>query len=245
MTSRLLSPRRRSRAVVPASIPALGGTAATPILDWHHPSVVELATRAEMTLQVFDQMVARSPQRELVRIAHRLIGECIHPVYAMNDEQPVSVTIARGRGSCSQRMAVLEAVARARGIATRVRGRMIDGAFWYPRFPCLCAVVPTDVVLAWPEFWIDEGWVPVSELYDGLCLVSGFSNRRTETLFDAVARTAVDWDGTSSPSCDLSAHVRADLGYFDSRDELFRLYGQTLCQAARLVADPVLSRRSA
>ncbi|WP_431897190.1 hypothetical protein [Nonomuraea sp. bgisy101] len=75
---------------------------------------------------------------------------------------------------------------------------MIDGAFWFPRFPCLRAVVPPDTVLAWPEFWIDEGWVPVSKLYDGLCLVSGFSNC-TETFYDAVARTAVEWDGTSSP----------------------------------------------
>ncbi|MFC4011801.1 transglutaminase-like domain-containing protein [Nonomuraea purpurea] len=245
MTSRLLNPRRRWCAVVRPLLPVLGGTAATSILDRHHSSVVELAARVGMTLQLPNQMVARSPQREWVKAAHRLIGECIRPVYAMNEEQPVSVTIARGRGSCSQRMAVLEALARAHGIATRVRGRMIDGAFWYPRFPRLRAVVPTDVVLAWPEFWIEEGWVPVSELYDGLCLASGFSNSSTETLFDAVARTAVDWGGTSSPSCDLSVHVRVDLGYFDSRDELFRLYGQTLCPAARLIADPVLSRRTA
>src|SRR5437868_20194 len=142
-------------------------------------------------------------------------------------------------------MPVSEAVARAHGVATRVRGRVIDGAFWYPRFPCLRAVVPTDVILAWPEFRLEEEWVPLSELYDGLCLSSGFSNSGTETLFDAVARTAVDWDGGSSPSCDLSANVRADLGYFDSRDELFHLYGQTLAPAARLIVDPILSRRSA
>jgi hypothetical protein len=76
-------------------------------------------------------------------------------------------------------------------------------------------------------------------------MTSGFSNDSTETLFDAVTRTVVDWDGTSSPSCDLSAHVREDLGYFDSRDELFRIHGQTLCPTARLVVDPVLSRHSA
>ncbi|MFB9203657.1 transglutaminase domain-containing protein [Nonomuraea spiralis] len=211
------------------------GTAATAILDWHHPGVAALAGRLPRT----------DAPRDLVRAAHRLIAETIRPVYAMSDEQPVSVTIARGRGSCSQRMAVLEAVARSRGIATRVRGRVVDGAFWHARFPRLRPLVPADVVLAWPEFLLDEGWVPFSELFDGLCETSGFSNSGSETLFDAVTRTVVDWDGGSSPRCDLSARVRADLGYFDSRDELFRLHGQTLCQVARLVADPVLSRRSA
>jgi hypothetical protein len=72
---------------------AVGGTAATSILDRHHPRVVEPANA---------QQIVRSPQRELVRTAHRLIGERVRPVYAMNDERPVSVTVARGRGSCSQ-----------------------------------------------------------------------------------------------------------------------------------------------
>lgn len=237
MTSRLLAPRRRPRAVTSPPPEAAGGTVATPILDWHHPVVTDL------TAHVRTAVAATTDEREYLRTAHRMISERIRPVYAMNDEQPVSVTIARGRGSCRQRMAVLEAVSRAQGIATRVRGRLIDGAFWYPRFPRLRAVVPTDVVLAWPEFRIDEAWVPVSELHDGLCASSGFRNDGSETLFDAVARTVVDWSGTSSPACDLSAHVREDLGWFDSRDDLFRAYGQTLCPPARLLVDPVLSRR--
>lgn len=66
-----------------------------------------------------------------------------------------------------------------------------------------------------------------------------------ETLFDAVARTAVDWDGDTCPACDLSGHVLADLGYFDSRDELFRVDGQTLCLPVRVIADPVMSRWTA
>ncbi|WP_199565263.1 transglutaminase domain-containing protein [Spongiactinospora rosea] len=204
-----------------------------------------MAACAEKTAQLATQANACPSQRDLLKSAHRLIGERIRPVYAVNDEQPASVTLARGRGSCSQRMAVLEAVARAHGMATRVRGRVIDGTFWYPRFPRLRAVVPADVILAWPEFLIERTWVPISELYDGLCLTTGFTNSGAETLFEAITRTAVDWDGASSPSCDLSANVRADLGYFNSRDELFRTHGQTLCPPARWLADPVLSLHSA
>ncbi|MGW1006072.1 hypothetical protein [Streptomyces sp. NPDC002520] len=167
-------------------------------------------------------------------------------------------------GSCSQRLAVLEAVARASGVATRVRGLLVDGTFWYPRFPRFQWAVPHQVVLAWPEFRMDgpstddratAPWLTVSELFGGLDELSrgadgGFTNAGPETLFEALSRTAIDWDGATvcpadGPACDLSAHVLADLGHFDSRDELFAEHGQTLCGTARLLAEPVLSRRSA
>ncbi|WP_457464607.1 hypothetical protein [Streptomyces sp. TE5632] len=63
--------------------------------------------------------------------------------------------LRRGRGSCSQRLAVLESVARASGVATRVRGLLVDGSFWYPRFPRLHRIVPEQVLLAWPEFRLE------------------------------------------------------------------------------------------
>jgi hypothetical protein len=81
----------------------------------------------------------------------------------------------------------------------------------------------------------------------------GFTNKGGETLFDAVARTAVDWDGRAAASCDggpgavcdLSDHLRLDLGHFTSRDELFARHGQTLCLPARTLAEPVLGRWAA
>ena len=48
---------------------------------------------------------------------------------------PPLAHLARGFGSCSQRLAILESVARAIGVATRVRALLIDRSFWYPRFP--------------------------------------------------------------------------------------------------------------
>ncbi|MFC7640555.1 transglutaminase domain-containing protein [Streptosporangium lutulentum] len=107
-------------------------------------------------------------ERDLLIAAHRLVAARVRPVYGMDDRQPVSVTLALGRGSCSQRMAVLEAVARACGIATRVRGLLVDGRFWYPRFPRMGALIPHRVVLAWPEFRFDGRWVSVSGLYGDL-----------------------------------------------------------------------------
>jgi hypothetical protein len=246
VTSRLLTPWWRRRQVSAYQAPATGGVVAIPTLDWGAPVVLAL----------LGELRAAGPSddgRTLLVRAHRLIASRVRPVYALDDAQPASRTLARGRGSCSQRLAVLEAVARAAGIPTRVRGLLVDGRFWYPRFKRLRFAVPTAVLLAWPEFLLEGEWVSASELFGppgSLSGSSGFTNTHGETLFDAVARTAVDWDGVSSTpgacsACDLSATVLRDFRHFDSRDELFERHGQTLCWPARFVVDPILGHWSA
>ena len=95
---------------------------------------------------------------------------------------------------------------------TRVRGLLVDGSFWYPRFPRVHRLVPHQVVLAWPEFHLEgppqhgrptAPWLTVSELFGDLDELNassggGFTNTGPETLFDALSRTAIDWDGTPS-----------------------------------------------
>lgn len=258
MTSAILRPRKRVRTATPDGRAADGSTEPTRILDWRHPRVGELlgslGSAAGRDLSAGDRLAA-------LRRAHRRIAATVRPVYSVQDERPVSEVLRRGRGSCSQRLAVLESVARAGGVATRVRGLVVDGALWYPRFPRMRRFVPDQVLLAWPEFRIgpaedaDGGWLAVSELFGGLDELSGhpgggFTNAGPETLFEALSRTAIDWDGhtvcpADAAACDLSGHVVADLGRFDSRDDLFDVHGQTLCRTARLVAEPVMGRRSA
>ncbi|WP_262061669.1 transglutaminase-like domain-containing protein [Streptomyces sp. STR69] len=254
MTSSLLTPRRRSRVGTTGGVAATGSTAPTRILDWRDPLVASLLDGLDVTAD------ADNARRiETLRHAHRRITEAVRPVYSVQDERPVSEVLRRGRGSCSQRLAVLEAVARAAGVATRVRGLLVDGTFWYPRFPRLRRIVPDRVLLAWPEFRLDDGpsasWLAVSELFGSLGELSdgdeaGFTNSGSETLFEALSRTAIDWDGTTlcptaGAGCDLSAYVVADLGRFDSRDELFARHGQTLCPVARVLAEPVMGRHRA
>lgn len=245
MTCALVAPwwRQRSPAAVAGGTEVAGSAAPTAILNWRQPSVRGLL--AELHATPGDDVT-------LLRAAHRLVAERIRPVYAVDDTQPVSRTLRLGRGSCSQRLAIVEAVARAAGVPTRVHGLVVAGEFWYPRFPRLRRLVPDRVVLAWPEFRIGGQWLEVGELFGSLAELSadsggGFTNADGETLFDAIARTAVDWSGrTSTPaacsSCDLSAQLLADLGRFPSRDALFATYGQTLCLPSRVLAGPFLGR---
>jgi transglutaminase-like putative cysteine protease len=252
MTSRLLMPgrgaekMRRLRAAGGATgaREAEGSTLPTPVLDWRHPAIQDLVARVRDAGAPLDAL----------RAAHAVIAREVRPVYSVEDRRRASRTLVLGRGSCSQRMAVLEAVARALGVPTRVQGLLVDGSFWYPRFPRLKPLVPEQVLLAWPEFRIDGAWLPIGELFGHTEGAAGFANRGGETLFEAVARTGLRWDGargegvgcgTADGSCDLSAQVVADLGYFGSRDELFTVHGQTLCRVARTLGEPVLGRWSA
>lgn len=163
--------------------------------------------------------------------------------------QPASTTLRRGRGSCSQRLAVLEALARSCGIATRVEGLILRGEFWYPRFPRLRALIPEHVLLAWPEFLVDGRWSTLSETLvrpSAAAPIAAFTNSGTETLFDAVARAPISWTGATTCDClDLSEFVEQSLGTFDSRDALFEDFGQTICWPTRTVVDPVFRNWSA
>lgn len=217
-----------------------GSVAPTPILDHETPAIARLVSRS--------RNLARSTEQVAVlEAAHSIIRDEVSAVNALEESTPTSRTVARGYGSCSQRLAILESAARAIGVATRVRALLIDRTFWYPRFPHIGLVLPDRILLAWPEFNFEE-WRPASELFGTIgCRGGGsFTNRGPETLFEAAGRCAVDWDGKAGDNAyDLSRFTRADYGYFANRDDVFKQLGQTLCAPSRAIADPVLRRISA
>lgn len=237
----MLVPRRTRRAHGTAGRASSveGSTAPTPILDWESLAIANLGE----SIRDHNDL----PERAWLCQAHKAIRPLVRPVYALDDVQPTSKTIARRRGSCSQRLAILEALARRHGIRTRVEGLAVDGRFWYARFPRTPWLVPDQVILAWPEFHIDGQWIPAGEIYDADATTTGiFTNVGAETLFDAIGQTGVAWHGDCSDGvCDLSGHVLARLGYFNHRDEVFAAHGQTLCRTARTIGEPVMSHRSA
>lgn len=95
-------------------------------------------------------------------------------------------------------------------------------------------MIPRRVLLVWPQFFTEHGWLDFDELYDsirGLVLAAPhpFTNDG-ESLFEAVRHSPVDLFGKSCDSgeacsADLSRFVVGNEGFFDVRDEVFAKFG--------------------
>lgn len=212
-----------------------GSVERTPILNHESESIVRLVARSR-------EQARSAGALAVLQAAHSIICAEVRPVYALEESTPAGHALDRAYGSCSQRLAILECVARALGVPTRVRVLMIDRSFWYARFPYIRFALPDSVMLTWPEFSLGQ-WLEASELFGQVGCSGGgaFTNSGAETLFEAAGRCAIDWDGHSENAAfHLSQFVRADYGYFANRDDAFRTLGQTLCAPSRWLADPLL-----
>lgn len=198
---------------------------ATAILDFDSEEIRSLAG----SLAQPDQS-----DRSFVQTAHLHLCKLLRAVYSVNERQPASQTFLNKQGSCSQRMACLEAVARAAGVPTRVRALQVKGSFWYPRFRFTRPFIPRSILLVWPQFYLEETWVDFDELYssmDGLVEGAPAFTNEGESLFEAVQKTPVDFLSKScglacaKPEHDLSRYVLSDDGFFDTRDEAFERFG--------------------
>jgi hypothetical protein len=206
-----------------ATVPTSANLRATSILDHHDGIVLHLAANLRQR---------NLGDRKLLQSAHRYL---VHSVYALDELQPASHTLRKQHGSCSQRMACLEAVSRACDIPTRVRAFVISGRFWYPRFRLFRAFIPKKILLVWPQFFLEATWVDFDELYSPAARLAeraeqGFRNDG-ESIFDAVDDIPIDFmaktcgTGCAPSKFDLSRFVLADEGFLDTRDEVFARHG--------------------
>ncbi|HKM90276.1 MAG TPA: transglutaminase-like domain-containing protein [Candidatus Acidoferrales bacterium] len=209
-----------------SDVPRPANLKPTAILDIDHREVRALA---ESLIQ------PNQTNQILLRRAYLQILQTVRPIYGVNEWQPVSQTLCNKQGSCSQRMACLEAVARACGIPTRVRALHVKGSFWFPRFRIVRWFIPRRILLVWPQFFLQGLWVDFDELYSPLAELAatapqGFRNDG-ESLFEAVQNTPVDFLGKTCglacarPEHNLSKFVLQDSGFFDTRDEAFIRFG--------------------
>jgi transglutaminase superfamily protein len=209
-----------------APLPTPANLQATSILDHQEAIICDLAMRLR----------EREPEdRKLVQSAHRYLVEFVNPIYTLDELQPASQTIRVRHGSCSQRMACLEAVSRACRVPTRSRVLRVSGRFWYPRFQMFRAFIPSRILLVWPQFFVDGTWVDFDELYGTAADLAGTADRAFsndgESIFDAVHHTPVDFMaktcnvGCARSKFDLSRFVLADEGFFDTRDKVFERFG--------------------
>jgi hypothetical protein len=196
----------------------------TTILDYQHPLIAQVVAS-----------IRASSDREFLRQAHRYIMDAVHPIYNIDELQPASLTLEKGIGSCTQRTACVEAMARAFAIPTRTRILWIAGKFWYPRFPrWTYPFIPERIMLLWPEFYVDELWLDFSEIIAPLEVLASYANsgftNEAETIFDAVAVRPVDFTNRLGEcgcghTYDLSSYVLDDGGIFASRDDALHHYG--------------------
>jgi hypothetical protein len=191
----------------------------TAILDYKHPDVQRTLNLLHGTYE---------DKRAFIRQAHGHISNVMRPVYSIAETMPVSRIIELNQGSCSQRMACVEALARANGVPTRVRALWLNRTFWYSRLPLLRPLLPKKgILMPWPQFCINGEWVDFDEIYKSIPELAAtaphpFTNRG-ESLFDAVRHAPVDFLGKASscaPAFSLADVVIRDDGFFDTRDEL-------------------------
>jgi len=209
-----------------SNLPTPSNLMGTTILDIHHDEIRSLAAALSQS---------HSSGLQFLQKAHLHLVQTLQPVYSVNEWQPASVTLRKGRGSCSQRTAVLEAIARAAGVPTEVHAFAVKGSFWYPRFRFMKPFIPKSVLLVWPQFYVGDKWLDFDELHIPVERMAaeargGFTNDG-ESLFEAVQSKPVDFLGKSCglacsrPEFDLSKFLLKNYGSFDTRDEVFKQFG--------------------
>ena len=218
------------------ALPTAANLSPTSILDYNHTQVATLVARLGQP---------RPAHLEYLKAAHAHLSDAMRAVYSINDTRPVSRTIELNEGSCAQRMACLETLARGYRIATRVRALWLNRSFWFSRLPLLKSLLPARTLMPWPQFHVDGRWVDFDEIYGPIMEIAShaayqhaFTNAG-ESLFDAVRHTPVDLlgklRGTPYDRYDLSRFVAADEGFFDTRDQLMEQPGAQSSKTGKLI----------
>lgn len=201
----------------------------TPILDYRRENVESLKN---------DLYGPNMSERDFLQAAHgRFRDDRMPGVYSVEEDQPVSKTLSLNKGSCAQRMACVEALARAAGIPTRVRVLWLDRSIWNSRVPLLRRVLPRRTLMPWPQFFLNGEWVDFEELYGPLIEVAAHSpdnhpfTNRGESLYSSISHIPVDFfgklKGTDYAFYDISHFVAGDDGFMDTRDDLLEKYDES------------------
>lgn len=194
----------------------------TPILDFEEPVIQRF----------LQELGSEGSDEEFLRRAHQQMCAHTKAVYSVRETQPASRTLEQKKGSCSQRLALFEALARAHRIATRVRALFVSGRFWYPRFPFAKPFSPARILLLWPQFLLRGEWRDFEEIYQPIAaydLSRRFTNTG-ESLFEAITETPIDFfgkgcQGDCQSNADLRGFLLEEKGPFATRDEALRVLG--------------------
>lgn len=219
-----MTPALRSNPTAPGRS-APEWVAATPILDHTHPEIQSLVTSLASGSKTLSA-------RAFVQKAHAHLSSKLRAIYSIDDAQPSSKTLHENGGSCAQRMALLEALARAFRVPTRVRALWLKKQFWSYRVPLLMPFMPERTLMPWPQFSFDDQWVDFDEIYGSARELAAQTPRaftnHGESLFDAIRHAPVDFLGkTPDSTCSIAHFVAGNEGLFDTRDEVMARFDRT------------------
>lgn len=202
-------------------------TAATPLLDYHHPDIAALiASRGWPGLAEAGRIGA----------AYDFVRNEIAFGYNRADDIPASAVLADGYGQCNTKATLLMALLRGLGIPCRLHGFTIRKSLQRGVVPELVyRIAPDDILHSWVEVLHKGEWLEL----EGFILDAPYLSRLQErfaatggSLCAYGAGTAnladprVAWRGRSTYI--QRTGINRDLGLFDTPDAFYAAHRQDL-----------------
>ena len=215
--------------------------AATPLLDFHHPSIESLVTQRGWRALNPDQRIGA---------VYDFVRNEIPFGYNEGDELPASRVLADGLGQCNTKGVLLMALLRAVGVPCRFHGFTIHKALQKGAVTGLAYLLaPRSIVHSWVEVALDGRWLNL----EGFILDDAYLGRLQQRF--AGARAFCGY-GAATPDlmnpgvqwCGRDTYIQKDginhdFGVFDSPDAFFARHGSNLSGFRRWLFRHVVRHR--
>lgn len=202
-------------------------TAETPILNYRHPSLVQLVSRRGWR---------ELPEFERIGAIYAFVRDDIAFGYNASDDLPASRVLADGIGQCNTKGTLLMALLRAVGIPCRFHGFTIDKALQRGAISGVAYLLaPRSIIHSWVEVGFDGRWVNLEGFILDKRYLSAlqtrFEGREGPFCGFGVAtpdlrNPPIDWCGTDTYI--QKDGINHDFGIFDSPDAFYARQGVNL-----------------
>jgi hypothetical protein len=204
-----------------------GLTEATPLLDFHTPTLVHLVQQRGWQAL---------PVHERVGAVYQFVRDDMAFGYNTSDNLAASQVLADGMGQCNTKSTLLMALLRAVGVPCRFHGFTIDKALQRGAITGVAYLLaPRSIIHSWVEVWFGGRWVNLEGFILDKAYLSAlqarFAGHRGPFCgFGAATpdlqNPAVDWCG--SDTYIQRDGINHDFGVFDSPDAFYALHGTNL-----------------
>ena len=204
---------------------------ATPMLDFHHPSIQAL---------VQDQGWQALSAYQAIGAIYTYVRDGIKFGYNLDDRLAASKVLKDGYGQCNTKGTLLMALLRAVGVPTRIHGFTIYNALQRGAIPnYLFKLAPDRILHSWVEVYLEGEWINLEgyiidqdyltkvqqafsgSLADGCEQFSGYG-----IATKCLSKPPVDWQGQDTYI--QKEGIADDFGTYSQPDDFYRQYGTNL-----------------